>query len=124
MGVNEFLKNASKAVADANTVLEVNIEDDFVTYAKSKGFKALKLILLRKRGFPDRTVIGPGATIFFIEFKKKGKKLAGTQHPIRRLLHGFGFGYYVCDRPGQAEKILNRYISKNRTQDHDKKMDT
>ena len=113
-GINNFLKNASKTVSKRNIILEASIEDAFVKYAKSKGCKALKLILLNKRGFPDRTVLTPNGGILFIEFKKKGEKLRSTQIPVKKILTDLGFEYYVCDEKGQAEKQLDRYISKNR----------
>jgi len=111
MSVSDFLNNAKKVTVDKTVTLEVTIEDHFVKYAKSKGCLAYKLIILNKRGFPDRTILIGDGKLFFIEFKQKGKKLSPTQITVKKILVGFGFGYYVCDEIGQAEIILNKYIN-------------
>ena len=109
-GVDTFLKSASKVKAKQPIILEADIENPFVKYAKTKKYTALKLVFLRKRGFPDRTVLGPNKTIFFIEFKQLGKNLSPIQTLVRKTIEGFGFEYYVCDKIGQAEAILDTYL--------------
>ncbi len=110
MSNSEFLKRASKTIKKREEIPEVDVEDNYVKHAKSKGCKALKLVLLFKKSFPDRTTLCPGGRILFIEFKKKGKELTPAQDKIRKLLVSFGFEYYVCDEIGQAEKHLNRFL--------------
>lgn len=111
MGIDAFINIATKTKAKSKQVLEVNIEDAFVKYAKRKKCLATKLIFLNKRGWPDRTVLCPGGIVFFIEFKKSNKeKLSATQIPIKRLIEGFGFKYFVCNTPGQAEKLLDEIV--------------
>lgn len=110
MSISDFIKNAKKNIAKKQEIPEIKIENKFVSYAKQKGCKALKLVFLVGRGFPDRTVLCPGGQIFFIEFKKKGKKLSPMQEEVKIRLVGFGFSYFVCDRIGQAEKILERFL--------------
>lgn len=112
MSAEEFLSRASKTKAKESEIREAeDIENPFVKFAQRKGCKALKLILLRKKGFPDRTVLCPGARVFFIEFKKPRGKLAPAQVIVRKLLESFGFKYYLCDYPGQAEKILEDFLA-------------
>lgn len=110
LGVETFLKSASKVKAKQPTILEADIENPFVEYAKTKKYTALKLVFLRKRGFPDRTILGPNKTIFFIEFKQLGKKLSPPQTLVKNTIEGFGFDYYICDKMGQAEAILDTYL--------------
>lgn len=107
MSMSEFVKRAKKNISKRGEVTEANIENPFVEYAKSKGCKAYKLVFLVGRGFPDRTVLCPGGKIFFIEFKRKGKKPSEHQNKVRQILEELGFEYYVCDKLGQAEKILD-----------------
>lgn len=52
-----------------------------------------------------------GARVFFIEFKRPGKPTTGPQNIVRKMLESFGFEYYVCDQPGQAEKILENFLA-------------
>lgn len=112
MSINDFLSRADKRVAKKSEIDEKkDIENPFVIYAKNRKCRALKLIFLNKKGFPDRAILCPGARIFFIEFKRKGKKPSPAQIKVRILLESFGFEYYVCDVPGQAESILDDFLS-------------
>lgn len=111
MSIDEFLSRATKTLEKKSQITEADIEGDYVKYAKNKGCKALKLIFLNKKGFPDRTTLCPGGRAFFIEFKRKGKKQSPAQKIVQKLLVELGFEYYVCDEKGQAEKILDRFLN-------------
>lgn len=111
MDTNEFLSRASKRKAKKAEITEDDIEQAFCKYANGVGCKALKLIYLNKKGFPDRTVICPNARIFFIEFKRKGKRPSPAQILVRKMLESFGFEYYVCDVKGQAESHLDNFLA-------------
>lgn len=111
MDTKEFLSRATKSISKKSEVKEIDIEDTFCKYANKLGCKALKLIILNKRGFPDRTVLCKGGRLFFIEFKKKGKSIRQTQSKVRTMLESFGFEYYVCDVKGQAESILDEFLA-------------
>ena len=108
---NDFLNAAKRTIKKKSEIKETDIEEKFCDYAKTKKCNALKLSLLRRRGFPDRTILCPGARIFFIEFKKKGEKLTPTQLPIQKMLIKFGFKYYKCDEIGQAESRLDEFLA-------------
>ena len=102
-----FLEDANKHLKKKTEIAERAIEAKFVAYATKKKCKAMKLVLLLGKGFPDRTVLCPGGKVLFIEFKRKGKKLSMTQKSIRNILVEMGFSYTLCDEIGQAEKILD-----------------
>ena len=102
MSVDQFISKASKRQAKKAEIKEIDIEKTYCQHAVSKDCKALKLIMLNKKGFPDRTTLCPGARILFIEFKRKRKKLSAAQVLVKKLLMSFGFEYYVCDTIGQA----------------------
>jgi len=110
MDTNAFISKAEKTVKKKSETAEIDIEDTYVKYAKNKGCKAIKLIFLNRKGFPDRTTLCSGGRIFFIEFKKKNKRPSLAQAIVRRMLRSFGFEYYVCDQVGQAEKHLDRFL--------------
>ncbi len=113
MSIPDFLSRANKTLAKKAEIDEKeDIENPFVRYAKDRKCKALKLIYLNKKGFPDRTILCPNGRIFFIEFKRKGKKPTPPQIIARKLLESFGFEYYVCDEPNQAESILDDFLSR------------
>jgi hypothetical protein len=110
MSTSEFLTRATKTLAKKLEIKEVDIEDKYCKYAKSKRCVAVKLIFLNKKGFPDRTTLCPKGRVLFIEFKKKGKTQSPVQIVIQKLLESFGFEYYVCDEIGQAEKHLDEFL--------------
>lgn len=110
MSIQNFLSNANKLKAKKSEVKETDIESEYVKYAKSLGCTALKLIILHRKGFPDRTTLCPGGRILFIEFKRKGKKPSPAQKIVRRILISLEFEYHVCDKKGQAEAILNKFL--------------
>ncbi len=112
MSTQEFLSRANKHTAKKSEIPETDIEDHYVKHAKNKKCKALKLIFLNKKGFPDRTTLCPGGRILFIEFKRKGKKLTLNQKTIKAILVSFNFEYHMCDVIGQAEGILDRFLKR------------
>lgn len=110
MAIEDFINNATKRVAKRSETSEADIEQAFCKYAKGKGCQALKLVILRKKGFPDRTVFCPKGRVLFIEFKRIGKKPSPAQIIMKKLLESLGFEYHVCDRIGQAEGILEEFL--------------
>ena len=121
MDTKTFLKSAKKREKKKSEVAEIDIEDAYVSYALTKGCKALKLTFLSRRGFPDRTTLCPGARILFVEFKKKNKGLGLLQGKVKTLLEKYGFTYIVCDEIGQAENYLDRFLKCNGIQNPTKK---
>ena len=111
MSGSEFLKRATKRITKSEALYEEDIEKAFVKYAKSKRCVAEKLIYKDKRGFPDRSVLCRGGFIFFIEFKRDGKKQDKNQEKAQATLERLGFEYYVCDKIGQAEAILDEILA-------------
>lgn len=111
MSIDKFLSNASKTISKKSEIKEIDIESDFCSYAKKRKCNPLKLIILNKRGFPDRTILCPGARVFFIEFKRNGKSSSAIQKLVRKMLESYGFEYYVCDEKGQAENILDGFLA-------------
>ncbi len=111
MSINKFLNNATKRKAKEAEITETDIEEAYCKHARRRKCKALKLIFLNKKGFPDRTTLCPGSRLFFIEFKREGKKQSATQILVQKLLESFGFEYYVCDEIGQAENILDNFLA-------------
>lgn len=114
MNISKFIELATKKESKKKSPLEKDIEKNYVEYAKHLGCIAYKLVFLRGMGFPDRTTLCPGGRLFFIEFKRKNKPLTQLQEKYRKILVGLGFEYYVCDTKGQAEKILRKFLLRNK----------
>jgi hypothetical protein len=90
---------------------EKSIETAFVRWVGTlENWYAWKFSPDGTRGLPDRIVLGPGGTIFFIEFKRPGEKPTRLQSYIHGILKDLGFDVYVCDDAEKAKKILRRYI--------------
>ncbi len=90
---------------------ERSIERAFVTWIGTiKDWYAWKFSLEGTRGLPDRIILGPGPTIFFIEFKRPGGKLTRLQEYMHKVLKDLGFNVYVCDNVAEAKKIVRSYF--------------
>lgn len=103
--------SAKKRKVRESKKLEVDIENDFCDFAKSAKCLAVKLVLLRLRGWPDRNVLCPGGIIVFFEFKRtKSTPMTTNQLKWQRILTGFGFPYYVCWDLNDAKRKLRRHL--------------
>jgi hypothetical protein len=90
-------------------VLERDIEQQFVRYAESMGFKAKKLRIDGENGWPDRTIFTP-VGVLFIEFKKPGGRLSRKQRKWINALRRLGFVAEVATSFEQARKVLNDFL--------------
>lgn len=108
--ISDFLKRAKKQIDKKKEVSESSIEEDFCDYARKYQCKPLKLVLVGLVGFPDRTVLCPGARVIFFEFKRKNKKLRPSQRAWKKSLKDLGFEFHTCDEKGLAEAHLKRFL--------------
>jgi hypothetical protein len=76
---------------------ESEIESAWRKHYKAKGWLMLKWVSPGFVGVPDRIVLGPGPTFFFVEFKAKGEKPTPKQEKVHNLLRSFGFTVEVID---------------------------
>lgn len=72
-----------------------------------RGGLCLKLTIMGKRNFPDRTILCKPGKVFFVECKDKGKDATKSQSWFHRLLRKLGFKVYVCTTKEQVNEILN-----------------
>ena len=88
--------------------LESSYEGYFVRKAASCGFLPLKLVAMSRRGFPDRTCLGKGAHIFFVELKRDGNEKP-KKHQLywHRLLRKLGFRVYVAYDKETIDEAFN-----------------
>lgn len=79
-------------------MLESTLEDDVVKWAEDQGGRALKLKLENERGFPDRTIILPGARIAIPELKRpKRHKRYQQQIEFVAWLQAMGVPSAFCE---------------------------
>lgn len=110
MSLDEFSKLADGFIKKKSVKKEKSYEDKFVSYVKLFQCIAYKLIILNKRGFPDRTVLCQGGRIFFIEFKRPNKKRSPNQDRVRNLLIKLGFTYYTVHSLEEAKEKFHEFM--------------
>lgn len=90
---------------------EVSLEERCVQRVEQLGGLALKLQIPGVRGFPDRTVLIEGQTIFF-EFKRgKGGRVSTQQNRWAERLQNRGFPVYFIDNESSFEHLLWGHIN-------------
>ena len=80
-----------------NNPLEKVIEKKVCDYAKSKGMLAYKFTSPNRAAVPDRLFITDKGVVFFIEFKRLGKKPTPAQEREMALLKEQKTEVYVVD---------------------------
>ena len=95
---------------------ESKVEGDCRDYARDRDCFLLKLASAFFVGIPDRMIIGPNKTSFFIEFKKVGKKPSKRQKFVHKLFRDLGFPVYVIDEYKNFKEILDAELQKAEAQ--------
>lgn len=93
----------------AEDPLEKTVEKKVKDYANKKGFYVRKFVSPSQRSVPDDLFISPIGAVFFIEFKRKGKKATPKQlieHEKIRANHGI---VYVVDNVEDGKGIIDVY---------------
>lgn len=91
--------------------LEHALEDRCVARVEGLGGQAPKLLIPGVRGFPDRTVMLPGARVFFAEFKRiKSGRISAQQGGWAATLTRLGFGHYFIDTDEQFDVALRKEL--------------
>lgn len=89
--------------------LEKHIEKNFVDWIE-EFYTEWYAIKINKRGWPDRLILGPGPTVFFIEFKLPGEEPRRMQVYVFGMLRKLGFKVYVCESTEEAESIVRSHL--------------
>lgn len=89
-------------------MLESDLEDEVVEWAKQMGGFALKLKIENEQGWPDRTLFLPGATIALPELKRpKGRRRHMQKLWVRRLA-ALGFQIDFCTSLQQVQDLVSK----------------
>lgn len=95
-------------------MLESRVERALVREVKRRDGVCLKLVMLGRRGFPDRTCLFPGGRVLFVETKAPGRVLGPLQRLVTRRLRGLGFDVEKLDHPDQVGPALQRFFARRR----------
>jgi hypothetical protein len=95
--------------ANQKAWLEAKIESDARDLVKSLGGIAYKFTSPSRMSVPDRVIVLPNQPIFFIEYKRWGKKCSPGQVREGILLLQMGhFVYYVDNKP-ESDYIIKEW---------------
>lgn len=89
-------------------VSEKVIERYLVTRVVELGGRALKYYNANSTGYPDRIVILPGKSVFWVELKSKGKKLRPLQELRHKELRAIGQRVYTCDSTKSVDNVIEK----------------
>ena len=90
--------------------LEKDLENQCVKYAARFGCKAIKLVDIGRKGFPDRSILCPSGKAFFVEFKRIGGKVSKSQIEYHAAIVDLGFDVWIVDNFTRFKKILEGYL--------------
>lgn len=92
--------------------LEREVETPFAEWITANEPDYLCVKLFKRRGLPDRLVIGPDRFVLFVEFKRpgarKGRRGEKLQNYFANLIRGFGFTYVKTDTKASAIEAFQR----------------
>ena len=91
-----------------NNVLESRIEKIVTSYSRSKHWLAYKFSSPGNRGVPDHIYLRDGV-VFFIEFKKQGKKPTALQHHIHQRIELEGIKVHIIDSIEAGKALFDSY---------------
>lgn len=86
--------------------LERDIEKRVCEYARSLGMLVYKFTSPGRSHVPDRMFVLPGGRVFFIEFKRKGKKPTPAQEVEIKKLRDQGATVYVVDNVAEGKEVI------------------
>lgn len=92
---------------DLDDPLEKTIEARVCAHAKRRGWYSRKFVSPGNRSVPDRIFMRDGS-VFFIEFKRRGRKATSAQQREHEQIHAAGFRVFVIDSAGAGVCLLDR----------------
>lgn len=89
---------------------ESEVERYLKKQVEANGGKCWKWVSPGRIGVPDRIVIMPGGTIFFVELKSPGKKERASQVRVQQILRKLGcLVFSSIDSREKVDAILQRH---------------
>ena len=93
------------------SILEADIENRAVKYARDRGYITLKLTPQGQKGWPDRIFINQYGLHIYIEFKRPNEKLRKLQeYRCSKLIERNVIVYRGVDTLEEAKRILSEHI--------------
>lgn len=89
--------------------LESEIEAKVRKYAEQRGLYQRKFVSPAHRSVPDRLFIAKGPALFFIEFKRKGKKATPEQDREHERIRSYDVPVFVVDTVELGKFIVDMF---------------
>lgn len=91
--------------------LEKDIEKRVCDYAKAQGCLVYKFTSPARRSVPDRMfIMSHGKGVFFIEFKRRGKKLSEAQTVEKAKIENQGITVWVVDNVEDGKHAVRHML--------------
>ena len=94
-------------------MLEKIIESKVCQYATTKGLLVYKFTSPARAAVPDRLMILPGGTCFFVEFKRSGLEPTPSQEREHIRLRKQGVPVYVIDNVETGKILIDSLVERN-----------
>ena len=86
---------------------EKAVEKLLVTEVKKRGGLCIKLVTTFFSGLPDRLVLLPDKTVYFVELKTTGLKARKLQVNVHKMIKNLGFDVYIIDTIEKVKMLFN-----------------
>jgi hypothetical protein len=87
-------------------ILEKEIEEKLKVSLESLGCMVFKFVSPGRAGVPDRLILLPGGSCFFVELKRPGQKLRPLQQFWKDKLMAQGACYYLVDSFEAVDEVV------------------
>lgn len=88
---------------------EKDTEPYLVEQIKKRRGMCIKMVPMHIIGLPDRLILLPRMTIFFVETKSEGDKPRKIQLIMHKKIRALGFDVHVADTKEKIDNIIEQY---------------
>lgn len=111
--IHQLKARAAKAKqkAASKKPLEKDVEGPVKDYARGKKFYVRKFKSENNRSVPDDLFATPNGTVFFIEFKRPGKKATPAQQDEHEFMQRNKLRVHVIDNVEAGKVLIDDYLA-------------
>lgn len=104
---------AAKEKRAKKTPLEKDVEGPVKDYARSKKFYVRKFKSENNRSVPDDIFATPKGVVFFVEFKRPGKKATPAQSDEHDFMRKSNLHVHVIDNVEAGKALVDQYLAED-----------
>lgn len=106
----------AKSKAAKKKPLEKDVEGPVKDYARSKKFYVRKFKSEQNRSVPDDIFATPKGVVFFVEFKRPGKKATPAQEDEHEFMRKSNLHVHVIDNLEAGKALIDQYVREDEYQ--------